>query len=68
VDEQRRAEADPAQMVVALNGDEAPHKHCHPEGDRVRLQPANPHMAPIYVAADQVTIQGIVVGLMRKFS
>jgi repressor LexA len=65
---QLREEADPGEMVVALIGDEATLKHFHPEGDKVRLQPANPHMDPIYVPADQVTIQGIVVGLMRKFS
>ena len=64
---QLREEAEPGEMVVALIGDEATLKHFHPEGEKVRLQPANPHMDPIFVPADQVTIQGIVVGLMRKF-
>lgn len=64
---QLREEAEPGEMVVALVGDDATLKHFFPEGKRVRLQPANPHMEPIYVPADQVTIQGVVVGLMRKF-
>lgn len=64
---QLREEAEAGEMVVALIGDEATLKHFHPEGAKVRLQPANPHMEPIFVPADQVKIQGIVVGLMRKF-
>jgi repressor LexA len=65
---QLREEATPGEMVVALVGDEATLKQFYPEGKKVRLQPANPSMPPIYVAADQVKIQGIVVGLMRKFA
>jgi repressor LexA len=33
----------------------------------VRLQPANAAMAPLRVAAERVRVQGVVVGLMRKF-
>ena len=33
----------------------------------VRLQPANPTMQPIRVPARDVRVQGVVVGLMRKF-
>jgi repressor LexA len=65
---QLREEATAGEMVVALVGDDATLKQFFPEGKRVRLQPANPHMAPIYVPAEQVKIQGIVVGLMRKFA
>jgi repressor LexA len=35
-------------------------------GGRVRLQPANAEMAPIYVDADNVEIQGKVVGVIRR--
>jgi repressor LexA len=41
-------------------------KRFYREGDRVRLQPANITMAPIYVAAHDVRIQGRVVGVMRS--
>ena len=63
----RRDEALAGEMVVALVGDEVTLKRFYPEGERVRLQPSNPTMEPIFVAADQVRVQGIVVGLMRKF-
>lgn len=65
---QLREEATAGEMVVALIGDDATLKQFYPEGKKVRLQPANPSMPPIYVPADQVKIQGIVVGLMRKFA
>jgi repressor LexA len=35
------------------------------EGKRVRLQPANPLMDPIYVDADQVNVQGRVLAILR---
>lgn len=64
----RRDEARAGEMVVALvNGDDVTLKRFFPEGERVRLQPANHRMAPLYVDAAQVRVQGIVVGLMRKF-
>jgi repressor LexA len=64
----RREEARPGEMVVALvRDDEVTLKHFYPEGKFVRLQPANHRMEPLRVPAAQVRVQGIVVGLMRKF-
>lgn len=63
----QRELAEPGDMVVALVGDDATLKRFYPEGDTVRLQPANPNMQPIRVPAEEVQIQGIVVGLMRRF-
>ena len=63
----RREVADEGEMVVALVGDEATLKRLYPEGPLVRLQPANARMQPLRVPADDVKVQGIVVGLMRKF-
>lgn len=64
----RRERARPGEMIVALiDGVEATLKRFFPEGDRVRLQPANSTMLPIYVPARDVQVQGVVVGLMRKF-
>jgi repressor LexA len=64
---ERREVGEPGEMVVALVDGEVTLKRFYPEGELVRLQPANEAMAPIRVAADRVRIQGIVVGLMRKF-
>jgi len=64
----RREEARPGEMVVALvRDDEVTLKHFFPEGKIVRLQPANHRMEPLRVPAGDVRVQGIVVGLMRKF-
>lgn len=65
VQEQSLARA--GQMVVALVGDEVTLKRYYPEGETVRLQPANPRMEPIRVLARDLRLQGIVVGLMRRF-
>jgi repressor LexA len=63
----QRDQAEPGEMVVALVDSEATLKRFYPEGKRIRLQPSNPTMQPIYVPADQVRVQGIVVGLMRRY-
>jgi repressor LexA len=64
---QEQSEAQPGQMVVALWSDDVTLKRYYPEGETVRLQPANPRMEPIHVPASELRLQGIVVGLMRKF-
>lgn len=65
---QRRESAQPGEMVVALvGGDAATLKRFYPDGENVRLQPAHPHMQAIVVPASDVQVQGVVVGLMRKF-
>jgi repressor LexA len=62
-----RKEADPGDMVVALVEGEVTLKRLYPEGEWIRLQPANAAMDPIRVPARQVQVQGVVVGLMRKY-
>jgi repressor LexA len=56
------------EIVVALVGEEATVKRFFPEGDRVRLQPENARLAPIYVTRDdpEFRVVGRVVGLVRK--
>lgn len=56
------------EIVVAWIEGEATVKRYYPEGDRVRFQPSNPTMRPIYVRADEFRethILGVVVGLYR---
>lgn len=64
---ERRESAHPGEMVVALLGDDVTLKRFFPEGAVVRLQPSNPAMKPLRVPAADLRIQGIVVGLMRKY-
>jgi repressor LexA len=63
-----RKSADDGEMVIALVGGlDVTLKKLYRENGRVRLQPANPAMQPILVDADQVQVQGVVVGIMRKY-
>jgi repressor LexA len=41
-------------------------KKIYREDGKIRLQPANPLIAPIYCKPDDVEIQGRVVGVIRK--
>ena len=57
--------AEKGQMVVALNEDnEATLKYWYPEKKRIRLQPANSRMKPIYLT--NATVRGVVVGVVRS--
>lgn len=63
----RRDVAEPGEMVVALVGDDATLKRYYPDGDgMVRLQSSNPNLPPVRVRVEDVRVQGIVVGIMRK--
>ncbi len=64
-----RQSADNGEMVIALlNGSSATVKKMYRERDgRIRLQPANETMAPMYVHENDITIQGVVVGVLRRY-
>jgi repressor LexA len=64
-----RNTAENGEMVVALvHGDSATVKKYYRERDgRVRLQPANVTMAPLYFTSDEVNVQGVVVGVIRRY-
>ncbi len=61
--------ADNGEMVIAmLDGAGATVKRYYRERDgRIRLQPANETMQPLFVHEDDVRIQGIVVGVLRRY-
>jgi repressor LexA len=64
--------ADNGTIVVALLNDgpgtegQVTLKRLYREKDRIRLQPANAAMQPIYVRPDQVKVQGTVICLVRQ--
>ncbi len=64
----RRSDAQNGQTVVALIHGEATLKRYFLEGSRVRLQPANAEMKPLTVSARDVTVQGVVTGLIRHYT
>ena len=54
-------------VVARIQGERATVKRIFEEKDRVRLQPENAAMQPIYVAYSDVEVIGKVVGLMRVY-
>ena len=65
---EKRETAENGETVVALvRSAETTLKKFYREGRMVRLQPANPSLAPIRVPAGEVAIQGVVIGVIRKF-
>ena len=65
---EQREDAANGEMVIALiDGENATLKKFYREHDKIRLQPAHPVLEPIWLREDQVKIQGVVVGIMRKY-
>jgi repressor LexA len=63
-----RKTAENGEMVIALlGGTDVTLKTLFRENGRVRLQPANPTMQPIVIDAADLRVQGVVVGVMRKY-
>ena len=63
-----RSTAENGETVIALLSEEnATLKKYFREGPLIRLQPANPAMEPLIVSEEEVRIQGIVIGVMRRY-
>jgi len=63
-----RETANDGETVVALVNGEATVKKFYREPDgRIRLEPANITMQPIYAAEEDLRVRGVVVGLMRHY-
>ena len=66
---QKATQARDGEIVVALvDGMETTLKRFyHESGDRVRLQPANASMQPIFVPRGSVQLQGKILAVLRKY-
>ena len=63
------AAADGDMVAVWLKDEhEVTLKRIYREGERVRLQPANRQVEPLYFDSDNVEVQGRVVAVIRKLS
>ena len=63
-----RKTAENGEMVIALvSGSDVTLKKFYRDSGRIRLQPANPAMQPLLLDPAHVQIQGVVVGVMRKY-
>jgi len=67
----KQSNAEPGEIVVVIIEGEATCKRYYPEGDRIRLQPANAAMDPIFVRRSDfrnIDILGKVVGVYRRLN
>ncbi len=64
--EQRTTARDGEIVVALLEDGSATLKRFYRENGRVRLQPANGSMQPIYIDGD-LKIQGVVIGVLRRY-
>jgi len=66
--ENRRTARDGEMVIALLDGDSTTLKKLYREGGgKVRLQPANARVKPIVVDQDRLRIQGVVIGVLRKY-
>ena len=66
----KQSTAERGEIVVVMVEGEATVKRLYPEADRIRLQPANAAMRPIYINRAEfraVDILGKVIGVYRRF-
>ena len=66
---ENRTTADDGEMVIALlDGENVTLKKLYREGGgQVRLQPANARLEPMVVDQDRLRVQGVVIGVLRKY-
>jgi repressor LexA len=58
----------PGETVVALiRRDECTLKRFYQDGATIRLVPANERLAPMEFPAEDVEVQGVVIGLVRRY-
>lgn len=65
----KQLQADEGEIVVAMIEGEATVKRFYREGERIRFQPSNPRLEPIYVNAKDfrdTQLLGVVIGVYRK--
>jgi repressor LexA len=65
--EDRKTAENGETVVALLSGSDVTLKKFYRENGKVRLQPANITIEPIIVPAEQVQVQGVVIGVMRKY-
>ncbi len=65
---EKRSHARDGETVVALLADgEATLKKLYRDRGRLRLQPANKKYKPIYVQPEELEVQGMVLGVVRRY-
>ena len=65
--EERNVASDGETVVALVDGSDATLKRFYRDGPTVRLQPANATMEPLVFPSERVHVQGVVVGLIRRY-
>ena len=65
--EDRKTVRDGEMVIALLDGSDVTLKKFYRENEHIRLQPANDAIAPIVVESDAVQVQGVVVGVIRRY-
>jgi repressor LexA len=65
--EDRPAGAQGETVVALIDETDATLKRLYRDGPNVRLEPANPSMEPMIFPAERVRVQGVAVGVIRKY-
>ncbi len=66
--ENRKTARDGEMVIALLDGENVTLKKLYREGGgKVRLQPANARMKPIFVDQDDLQVQGVVIGVLRRY-
>jgi repressor LexA len=66
--ENRKTARDGEMVIALLEGESVTLKKLYREGGgKVRLQPANTKMKPIFVDQDDLQVQGVVIGVLRRY-
>ncbi len=55
-------------VIALVDGDSVTVKQYYREGGQIRLQPANPAVPVLTVAEERVRVQGVVIGVLRRFN
>ena len=54
-------------VIALVDGDSVTVKQYHREGASIRLQPANPAVPVLVLPENRVQVQGVVIGVLRRF-
>lgn len=65
--EERETARNGETVIALVDGQNATVKQYQRRGALIRLLPANPALAPLEYAEDRVRIQGVVIGVLRRF-
>ncbi len=65
--ESRQVPRDGETVVALIRQEECTLKRLYRDGGKIRLVPANERLQPMEFAAEDVEVQGVVIGLLREY-